>query len=138
MSLKGAAELRTRLSAVRLTFKGYGRTWADETAKQARRRVPVRTGRLQKSIRRKSATQKRAVVVAHYSANFVDAGTKAHDIKVKKARNLVFEAKGQTIFAKKIHHPRTKAQRFKRASALAAISKHPIRETMIDLWNKAA
>ncbi len=138
MSLKGAPELRARLKAIKLTFKGYGKTWADETAAQARRRVPVRTGRLKASIRRKSATQKRATVVAHYSANFVDAGTKAHDIKARRAPRLIFQAGGRTIFARKVHKERIAARRFKRPAADAALAKYPIKDTMIQLWNEAA
>lgn len=138
MSLKGARELKARLAAVRLTFKGYGRTWADETASEMRKRVPVRTGRLKGSIRRKTATQRKAVVVGHYTSNFVDAGSKAHDIFPRKAPRLIFEAGGRTIFAKKVHKERIGPRRFKRPAALAAIRKHPIRQTMLDLWNGAA
>lgn len=139
MSLKGAPEFRARLKAVRLTFKDYGRKWADETAVQARGRVPVKTGRLKGSIKRKSATQRRATVVAHYSANFVDAGTKAHDISAKRKPRLIFEGRsGDTIFAKKVNHPRTRAQRFKRASALAGLAKHPLKDALIERWNSAA
>lgn len=136
MSLKGAPQLKARLKSVRLVFKGYGKTWADETAEQMRKRVPVRTGRLRGSIRRKSATQRKATVVAHYSANFVDAGSKEHDI-VGKPR-LIFEAGGRTIFARKVHKQRIAARRFKRPSALAALAKNPIKDELIDVWNKAA
>ena len=78
--LKGGPELRRKLKAIQLTFKPVGRKWADATADVARERVPVKTGRLRQSIRRKNATQKRATVSAHYTATFVDGGTKAHDI----------------------------------------------------------
>lgn len=138
MSLKGGPELRARLKAIRLTFKGYGRTWADTTAEEARRRVPVATGRLQKSIRRKSATQRRATVVGHYSANFVDAGSKQHDIEARRAPALIFEAGGRTIFARKVHKQRIGPRQFKRAAALAALRRHPMSEELIELWNKAA
>ena len=139
MSLKGADELRSRLKAIKLTFKGYGRTWADTTASEMRSRVPVDTGRLKGSIRRKSATQRKAVVVGHYTANFVDAGSKAHDIVPKSKPRLIFQgSQGNTIFAKKVHKQRIAARRFKRPSALAALRRHPIREAMIDLWNRAA
>lgn len=138
MSLKGGPQLRARLKAIRLTFKDYGRTWADTTAAEARHRVPVTTGRLQRSIRRKNATQRRATVVGHYSANFVDAGSKAHDIRARRAPRLIFQAEGRTIFAKKVHKQRIGARPFKRAAALAALRRHPMREEMIELWNKAA
>lgn len=138
MRLKGAPELKARLKAVRETFKIYGRTWADTTAVEAKRRVPVATGRLQRSIRRRNATQRRATVVGHYSANFVDAGTRAHDINAKRRPSLIFEAEGRTIFAKKVHKQRIAARRFKRPAAEAALRRHPMSETMVDLWNKAA
>lgn len=135
--IKGASELKARLRNVKLTFKGYGRTWADETAAQAKRRVPVRTGRLKASIRRRNATQKRATVVAHYTANFVDAGSRAHDIR-PKGRALAFQGRNGTIFAKKVHKQRIAPRPFKAASAHAALRKYPIKDTMIDLWNKGA
>lgn len=138
MSLRGSKELRARLKAIRLTFKEYGRPWADTTASEARKRVPVATGRLQQSIRRKSVTQRRATVVGHYSANFVDAGSKAHDIVPRRKPLLIFEAGGRTIFARKVHKQRIGPRRFKREAALAALYRHPMSETMIDLWNKAA
>lgn len=138
MTLQGAEGLRSRLKAIRLTFKLYGGTWADTTASEARRRVPVSTGRLQQSIRRKSATQRKATVVGHYSANFVDAGSKAHDIRAKRAPRLIFQVSdGRTIFTKKVHKQRISARPFKSAAAHAALRKHPMSATMIDLWNRA-
>jgi hypothetical protein len=123
---------------VKLMFKDYGRVWADETAVQMRQRVPVKTGRLKGSIRRKSATQRKATVVGHYSANFVDAGSKEHDILPKRKPALIFEAGGRTIFARKVHKQRIAARRFKAPSARAALQKHPMKETLTELWNKAA
>lgn len=138
-SLKGGPELRARLKAIRLTFKDYGRKWADSTADEMRTRVPRRTGRLYKSIRRKSATQRKATVVAHYSANFVDAGTKAHDIRARKGGHLIFQVDGgRTIFARKVHKQRIGPRRFKRASALAAMRRHPPSDELVRLWNDAA
>lgn len=138
MALKGSRELRARLKAAGLMFKPYGKQWADTTAEEARRRVPVDTGRLKKSIRRKNATQRRATVVGAYWANFVDAGSKEHDIKARKAPRLIFQAGGRTIFAKKVHKQRIAARPFKRDAALAALRKHPMSETLIAEWNRAA
>lgn len=139
MSLKGASQLLARVKAVKLTFKGYGRTWADETAKEARSRVPVKTGRLKASIRRRNATQKRATVVGHYTSNFVDAGSAAHDVTAKGRSLHGFTGRGGgTIFTKKAHKGRIAARPFKAASAQAALKKHPMKDTMIKLWNEAA
>lgn len=135
-SLQGGPELKARLKAIRLTFKQYGRIWSDAAAEDMRRRVPVRTGRLRGSIRRKSATQRRATVVGHYTANFVDAGSKEHDIEGRPL--LIFQSGGRTIFARKVHKQRIGARRFKRPAALEAIRRNPMHETMIDLWNRAA
>ena len=119
-------------------FKPYGRTWADSTADEMRNRVPRRTGRLAKSFRRKNATQKRATVFGHYTANFVDAGSKAHDIFAKRSPALVFPLEGLTIFARKVHKQRIQARRFKRPAAEAALRKHPMHEALIGEWNRAA
>ena len=137
-SLKGGQQLRRRLRAFGKTFKPYGALWADTTAEIMRDHVPERTGRLKRSIRRKNATAKRATVFAHYSANFVDAGTVAHDIKARHARNLVFTTHGRTIFAKKVHKQRAAARPFKRPAAEAALRRHRMSETLIKLWNNAA
>lgn len=137
-TIKGAPQLRARLKAIQQTFKPYGKLWAETAAREASHRVPVRTGRLRKSFRRRNATAKRATVVGHYSGNFVDAGSVAHDIKAKKAPRLIFEAGGRTIFARKVHKQRIAAHRFKRPAAEAALNKHPMSETLIKLWNAAA
>lgn len=136
--LKGARELRARLKAARLMFKEYGRIWAPEAAREAARRVPSKTGRLRKSFRPKNMTQRKATVVGHYTGNFVDAGSRAHDIRAKKAPRLVFQDGGRTIFTRKVHKQRIAARPFKRASAEAALRRHPMSDTLIKEWNRAA
>ncbi len=137
MSLKGGPELRARLRAIKLAFKPIGRAWAEEDVRQNRARVPRRTGYTAASFRVRNATQRKAVVVGSYVANFIDAGTKAHDIVPRKGRSLKFEANGRTIFSKKVHHPRTGAQPFKRAAALEALRKNPLAAELIKQWNQA-
>lgn len=136
--MQGSRELRARLRAIGEAFKPIGREWADITVEEARRRVPERTGRLKRSIRRRNASKKRATVVGHFSANFVDAGTKEHVIKAKGNVRLIFNAGGQTIFAKRVNHPATRAKPFKREAGTAALAKTPMAEVLIDLWNRAA
>lgn len=119
-------------------FKEYGALWAETTAEEASRRVPSHTGRLRRSFRKKNASQKRATVVGHYTGNFVDAGSKAHDIVPKKAPRLIFRDNGRTIFARKVHKQRIAARPFKRAAALAAIHRHPMSDAFIQEWNRAA
>lgn len=144
MSLQGSRELKARLRAIGQTFKPIGKRWATDTAAYARSHVPHQTGRLQKSIRVKNASQRRATVVGHFSANFVDAGTQAHDIRPKKKQVLAYGASGpafgagqRTRFAKKVHHPRTTARPFKVAAAREGLRKNPIALEVIKAWNAA-
>jgi hypothetical protein len=138
VALKGSRELRARLKSLRLAFKPVGKAWADDTAHIARSRVPVRTGRLRSSIRRRNATQKRATVVGHYTANFIDHGTKQHDIRPKKAKTLAFSVGGRTVFAKKVHKRATRGNHFKRTAALEALRRNPLAAEVINQWNAAA
>jgi hypothetical protein len=135
--LRGGKELRARLKAISLSFKPAGKAWADETARQARPRVRVRTGRLRKSFRRRNATQKRATVVGHFTAYFIDAGVKPHTITAKR-RPLVFEAGGRTIFARKVHHRGFRARPFRQRAAEEGLRREPMAKHVIEQWNKAA
>lgn len=138
MALKGSRELRARLKAIRQVFKPAGREWADYTAEEARRRVPVRSGATRNSIRRRNASQRKATVVGHYAVNFIDAGTKAHDIKPRRQSVLKFEAGGKTVFARKVHKRATPARPFKKESAEVGLRKTNLIADLVDLWNKAA
>ena len=139
MALKGGRELRARLNALSTAFKPIGRNWADDTVRLARPRVPVRTGRLRQSIRRRNASKKRATVVAHYTAFFVDKGTKPHDIKAKRAKGLVFEGRGgRTIFAPKVRHRGYAGRPFRDRAAKEALARNPAAEELIRAWNRAA
>lgn len=137
--LVGGEDLKRRLKAVRLSFKPIGRRWADGTVDEAKPRVPYRTGRLRGSIRIKTATQRKAVVGAHYTAYFVDAGSVAHAIEARSARGLVFKGRGgRTVFTKKVNHPRIAARPFRAKAAHESLRKHPMADTLIDVWNESA
>lgn len=138
MALKGSRELRARLKAISLTFKPVGKEWADLTVKLMRPQVPFVTGRLRRSIRRRNATQKRATVVAHYTAYFIDKGAKAHAIRPKRARMLRFQAEGRTVFARAAQHRGFRGRPFRQKAARAALDRTPMAEELIELWNKAA
>ena len=137
-SLKGGRELRARLKAAGQMFKPYGKRWADTTAAEMKPNIPERTGATRKSVRRRNATQKRATVVGSYITNFIDAGSKAHDIEARRAPFLVFDYQGQTIFAKRVHKQRIAAKPFKRKAAEAALRKYPMSRELVAQWNKAA
>lgn len=138
MSLKGAPQLRSRLKALKTAFKGYGRDWADGTVQEARPRIPVATGKTMRSVRVRNASQRRATVVARYVAYFIDKGPKAHMIRARRGRNLVFQAQGRTIFAKQVHHRGYRGRPFRHAAALASLRKNPMAAYVIKAWNEAA
>jgi len=149
MPLKGSRELRARLRAIRQTFKPIGKNWATDTRDYARGHVPVRTGRLKASIRVRNASQRRATVVGHFSAFFVDKGTKAHPEKAKRVSVMRYGlskqgptfggfAPGQaTVFSKKVNHPRTRAKPFRVAAAREGLRKNPMAVELIKQWNSA-
>ncbi len=137
-TLKGGPELQARLKALKLGFKPAGRDWGNATVRHARSSVPQRTGRLRQSFRVKNATQKRATVAGHFTAFFIDAGTKAHLIKPRRAERLRWEQGGRTVFAKAVNHPRTRAQPFRQRAAEAGLRDAPIAARIIKAWNDAA
>ena len=139
MSLQGGKQLNARLKAIKDVFKPVARTWAKETVAAGRPLVPVDTGRLRRSFKVKSVSGKRAVVGAHYTAYFVDAGPKPHIIKAKKAKGLYFKAKnGNTVFTRSVHHRGYKARPFRQRMAEEGLRKTPAAEELVKLWNKAA
>lgn len=81
---------------------------------------------------------RRATVVGHFSAYFIDAGTKAHAIRPRKGKRLKWQDKGQTIFARRVNHPATRAQPFRVRAAKEGLRRVPMAQELIDLWNRAA
>lgn len=151
MSLQGAPQLRSRLSAIQKMPKSYGKGWAERCVKEAQRRVPVRTGTLQRSIRVGTVSGTSARVVANYTAFFIDHGTKAHDEVPKKSRRatkkraartakraLVFEVGGRTVFARKVHKVAHPGNQFRSQAAHAALAGNPLAKALTILWDKAA
>jgi len=138
--LKGSADLRRRLKAVRVAFKPMGRKWADTTVQLARQNVSShnRTGKSMRSIRVRNSTQRRATVVGRFSLVFLDKGAKKHAIKARRARTLAFSIGGQTIFAKRVNHPGQRGTGFAAKAARESLRRHPLAETLIDEWNRAA
>lgn len=135
--LKGGPELRARLRAIQTAFKPIGKAWADNGSDAGKGMVPTRTFRLKNSIKRRNATLKHATIVAHYTAYFVDAGTKRHEIVPKTAKFMAFPYNGRTVFARKVDHPATHPQPFRKRMAVEGMRRTPQAQIMIDLWNKA-
>jgi len=138
VSLQGARELRARLKAIKEAWKPVARKWGRSDVLLMRARVPVKTGKLRRSFRVTSVSGKRVRVGGYYTAYFIDHGTKAHDITPKRARGLVFEAEGRTIFTRKVHQRGNRARPFRQQAAEEALRQNPWTQEVIDQWNSAA
>jgi hypothetical protein len=136
--LHGARELRRRLKAIKTVFKPAGREWADRTVTLAKRRVKNRTGKTQRSIRRRNASQRKAAVVATHGARFLEAGAKAHQIQPRRMKAMKFNVGGQPVFARKAQHPGARKQPFLHRSARESLEQTDILADLIELWNRAA
>ena len=137
--LKGSRELRSRLKAIKVAFKPYGRKWGRASITAGRPMVPVRTGRLRKSMRILSATEKKTRVGAHFTAYFVDKGPKPHTIEPKNFSALVFKGRsGQTIFARQVHHRGYRGRPFRKRMAEEGLRQVPMAVELVNSWNRAA
>lgn len=141
MSLQGKRELLRRFDALRRMGQPIAQRWADTTARSARRRVPVKTGALQRSIRVRTTSAKGAIVVGRYTGYFVDAGTVAHSEKPKRRKGLramKFTYGSRPQFARKVNHPATRARPFRVAAAQDGLRENPMAAVVVKLWNDAA
>lgn len=137
-NLIGKEQLNARLKAVRLAFKPMGKDWATDTARRSNRTAPVRTGKLSRSHKVKSVTQRRATVVAIFYGLFVNRGTRPHTIKARNAPSLIFNVGGRTIFARSVNHRGARGTRYVDKAAVAALHEHVDADALIDAWNRAA
>ena len=140
MALRGSPELRRRLKAIKTVFKPVGKEWTDKATAEAKRHLArsVDTGKTLASVKRKNASMTKASIKGRYPVNFIDAGTKAHDIKAKPGKVLRFEKGGQVFFRKKVHKRAVAARPFKKATRDAAWQEVDLIRDLVELWNKAA
>ena len=139
-NLQGSTQLKARLKAIKQTFRPIGRKWATSTARSARLGASFtdRSGKGRKSIRVKSASTKRATVTATYYMAILDKGSKQYTIVPKKKPKLVFQAGGNTVFAKKVTKPAQRGLGYAKRAADKAMRENPMAEELIKLWNSAA
>lgn len=82
----------------------------------ARRRVPSRTGALRNSIGYQVSNDGSRARLHVYAtaphARFVHEGTRPHVIRPRTARALRFQIGGRVVFAARVQHPGTRANRF--------------------------
>lgn len=147
-NIKGSPELKARLKAIATnTFKPGGRDWADEAVALGRSRVgsyhmPYSQNVLVPSIRRKSATAKRALVTGSFHGYFVDAGTRGAGLQ-SRARRASKQKHGPTFFARQARKPKRRgggydARPFRSWMAREALRRKPLTDAMIKAWNEAA
>lgn len=142
MPLQGKRELLLRLEGIRGVEKPIAKNWAGATTRSAKRRVPVKTGRLRQSIRARF-TSKGPLVIGAYWGNFINAGTVSHAEKPKRRRGKTAALRyggpgGQPIFRRRVRHPATRARPFKRAAALDGLREHPMAGELVRIWNESA
>ena len=137
-SLRGSAEFKARVTAIKQTFKPAGAKWAKRTAELSKPAVPVKSGKGRRSVRVKNASQRRATVAAIYYVAILDKGAKAHTIRARRSSSLVFQSGGRTVFARKVNKPAQRGMHFAKRAADRAIRENPLAQTCIDLWNEAA
>lgn len=150
----GLGALERRMAAVSGGGVGVNvmRNLGLSTVREAKLLVPRKTGNLGRSIHIASSTPTTALVVA--SANYaadVEFGTRAHEItpKAKKALRWAATAAGRrlsgaprigaaVVFAKRVHHPGTRAHPFLVPGAKKAVAGSDLKDAVIKLWNDAA
>lgn len=147
MTVRGIPELRTRLDRIKPDRAFMSRLGLSAIREQ-KILVPRKTGNLGRSIGLGSLTDTRVDTKAGAGyAAFVEFGTRAHEIRPRRARVLRWPAKGSArlsgaaraggavIFARRVHHPGTKAKPFMLPGARRAIEALGLRELVVKLWN---
>jgi hypothetical protein len=133
--IKGGPELRARLAAVAKAKPELGRAWAEEAAHRISADAPSRTGSLRRSIHAGEKSG-RAAVLGNFYGRILDQGTKAYPIKPRRAGTLVFQYKGQTIFAKQANRRRLRSRPFLTRGAQAALSAPSLAAAVVAVWSR--
>lgn len=145
-TLRGADDLKRALAAAAKSWRPIGKKWADEAIKVGQPMVPVRSssmragdghapGRLRASFERNTPRGRKAVVKAHYTAYFIDAGVKPHSMQSRKSRPT--SGAGRTIFSSfaRKDHPGYRARPFRQHMADEGLRRAPLDDAIIEAWN---
>ena len=128
--IKGTAEYKRRLKAVKNVFKPIAIKWGDGTSTAYPGLVQsigaVDNGDLMRSFRVTKRRNNKVVVGGHYTAYFVNKG-------------VVKKSKPRTVFSSKAQKSGGyKARPFLKRGAWEELRKHPMVYTLVDEWNGAA
>lgn len=150
VTVKGKDQLGARLRSVAYLSAKVLRAWQMRTVELAKRKVPRKTGNLQRTIHAGELTKTHArVEVSASYAVYVEKGTRPHIIKPKYAKVLAWggsrrlsgslrSGSAATSFARLVHHPGTKAQPFLMPAAEQAQQEVQLNKAVVELWNEAA
>ena len=139
IQFKGLPELRRRLEAVD-DLGSFMRDLALDAIGEQKRRAPVRTGNLRRSIHlgRVTDTSAETIAGAAYAA-YVEFGTGPHEIRPRTKRVLRWKSGSGYRYATRVQHPGTRAQPYMIPGAEAAIAgAHGLASKIIGKWNNAA
>lgn len=152
-TVQGLQQLDARLNAISGLKVGSPilRRLALSTVREAKLLVPRRTDNLGRSIHVASVTATTAEVAAGARyASYVEYGTRAHEITPRAKLALRFAASAggarltgtprtgaAVVFAKRVHHPGTRAQPFLLKGAERAVSSAGLADKVIAAWNDA-
>lgn len=129
---------------VRLVVREWAAEITREGAESIRVLTPVRTGRLQRSIRAYTDQAGSDIALMRIStsvpyAPYVEMGTKAHTIYPRKAGGvLVFQIGGRTVFARRVNHPGTQGAHMFKLGLAELKARLPERRRQLAVRVKAA
>lgn len=148
MTVKGGRELRLRLEAIGDTQNLLSKI-GNRTVYHAKKGVARKTGNTGRTIQRGRADADSVTVTAEGAAVYLEKGTRAHDIRARRARALRFAATSggrrltgtprrgaSVVFARSVRHPGTQAQPFMRPAAEKAAGEAG--GIIVDEWDGAA
>lgn len=149
----GIAALNQRLDAIgspEMQRAFMGRLAARALAGM-RTRIARKTSKTSQTLHIGTITASTAQILGSPNALRIERGTRPHIIVPKNAKALRFAAsasgrrlsgrprKGATVvFARRVHHPGTKAQPYITASLRDAAAKSGLADVVIEAWNRAA
>lgn len=149
--VKGVRELRARIKAIGDT-RGFLNEMAATGIREIKLETPRKTGNLSRNNTVGNLSKSGVTFVnrANY-AGFVHQGTRAHDIRPRRAKALRFAASagsarltgsprtGSSVrFARRVRHPGTRSNPFMVRGLTNALRKFGFAEQMIKVWNRAA
>ena len=139
IQFKGLPQLRKRVDAIS-DLGPFMRDLALDAVSEQKKRAPVRTGNLRRSIHlgRITARSAETIAGAGYAA-YVEFGTRPHEIRPRNKKVLRWKSGTGYRYATRVQHPGTRKQPFMVPGAEAAISgSRGLKTRIYAQWNNAA